>query len=114
MRSASSGFQQKAEAVEADMNTHYARLSVRKTETPGEGTLVLGFNAGLLKEGMVYEIRNIMGQLVLAEVGPAAINNRGLGFGASWCNTPDQILKMGREGLWLTEEEWRKHHEYSR
>lgn len=43
------------------------RIAVRS-----DGGLILGKNAGVLEPGMVYEIRDILGELTLIELGQSA------------------------------------------
>ena len=54
------------------MSARFARFVVRPGY--GDGSVpLLGFNHGLFREGVVYEATEVMGEIVLREVGPSPL-----------------------------------------
>lgn len=85
---------------------------VCRSRMDGSGDLILGSmfksQTGLLRPDVVYEIVNIMGELLIRPVGPAAINSDGSSrhlIGASWMNAFGEIPSMtgGRHLLTIEE-----------
>ncbi len=72
------------------------------------GALFKDQPAGLLKPGVIYEIREVLGVLTIVEVGPAAIGHdrRDSMTGVHWCNEVGFILNVGRGEHLLTQDEW--------
>jgi hypothetical protein len=88
-----------------------ARLAVRS-----DGQLILGKNVqGLLKAGMIYEIVNVLGELVVREVGESCASYQDREFDAgrldpredwipaTWGSTPNVLVHNGYY-LFTTEE----------
>lgn len=78
----------------------------------GRGDLILGAMTksqnGLLKPGMIYEIVDVLGELVLKEIGPAAIKAGGESLravGASWSNEFGHIPTLTGGRYLLTQNE---------
>lgn len=79
--------------------TPLARLLVRPTED-GRGDLILGVMfkkqvPDLLRPGLVYEVREVLGAAAIVSLGEAAIGRdagASLIPGIHWLGTPDQIL----------------------
>jgi len=76
-----------------------ARFVIRPDEKGQDDKLILGcsFNSGVLKPGFVYEIQEILGQIMIREIGPSSCgysqeNTKG---GISWCNDANQIIHGG-------------------
>jgi len=83
----------------------FARFVVR----PGCRGALLGINHGLLREGVVYEVVELLGEIVLREVGPSPL---GLPaeesirrFAFSNDNRVDDLLQHAGTGIVLTTEE---------
>lgn len=94
-----------------------ARFVTRPTGKDGKGPpdLILGaaFKGAEshLNAGKIYEIREILGELVIAEVGPAAIgwtHKTSLIGRVSWTNDVNYILEMSRSHHLLTAAEFQE------
>ncbi len=73
--------------------TQFARFVVR----PSCGGALIGLNVGLLKTGVVYEIRDVLGDLVLREVGPSPLGISPCGeartrYGFSNAQSTEQLM----------------------
>lgn len=89
-----------------------ARICVR----PGDhedgrqrGALILGAMApgGPLKEGVVYQIEEVLGTLCIREVGPCALSmDRREGVPGSWQMTANDIIGTAGSPHLLTADEW--------
>jgi len=84
-----------------------ARFVLRPNFEGKDDKLILGcsFQSGRLKPGVVYEIVDFMGQIMIQEVGESACkmtrpDSKG---GACWCNDANQIIHSGNH-LLTTEE----------
>ncbi len=90
-----------------------ARLVTR--DAGGNDGLVLGVRfkgAELLRPGRVYEIRNVMGELMIVDVGPSAVkplmpDYDGLSYRLEccWGNSAGHLLECHSKQVFLTEEE---------
>lgn len=89
-----------------------ARIVMRgPDETDGLGLLALmDKNQKFFKRDTIYQIDEIMGELVIREVGPSAIrrNSRMSNFPACWGSDISSILHVCGKYLWLTIEEWKQ------
>lgn len=75
------------------------RIVIRPDENGEDEKLILGcsFNTGVLKPGFVYEIQELLGQIIIREIGESSCgyshqNTKG---GISWCNDANQIIRTG-------------------
>jgi hypothetical protein len=94
-----------------------ARFTIRPHED-GKGDLILGAlykaqNADLLKPGVIYEIREVMGELQIVDVGASAIRlNMNLGpIHVCWQHSVDYILSVSGKVHLLTENEFKEYSE---
>jgi hypothetical protein len=93
------------------MNT-IARFTIRPTdETSQEGDLILG---GLFKRGQnqglvpgkIYEIQNVLGELVIVDIGDSAIKLYERTFvNVNWALSINSVLTQGAGQHLLTEKE---------
>jgi hypothetical protein len=86
-----------------------ARLVTRASDDPKDG-LILGARAsGFLKQGHVYELVQVLGELVLRDVGPSCVkkllNVPGSGPPISWGSSVDTILHLGKP-VFMTVDEY--------
>lgn len=93
-----------------------ARFVIRPNKNGGDDKLILGcsFNSGVLKPGFVYEIVEILGQIVIREVGESSCkyshqHTKGM---ACWCNDANHIIYSGTH--LLTDKEYNEHIHESR
>jgi hypothetical protein len=95
---------------ESSMRT-LARFTIRPAdESPDKGNLIIGAlfkqQSPLLAPGRIYEVRLVLGEMVIADVGPAAIEQSGQGLvGACWNQDVNQILSVTQGAYLLTRSE---------
>ena len=90
-----------------------ARIVTRDSENPNDGLIIgIRLGPGDLKQGRVYEISEILGELVIEDIGPSAIKStmpeyEGLGYSLNvcWGNSAEHILNCGGKWQYLTEAE---------
>lgn len=88
--------------------------------------LVLGAcfkNQAWMKAGRVYEVRNVLGEIQVVDMGPAAIGSRiamqyppeegGTVFGRSWGSSANELLGVLGKNLFLTVAEQKEQCEQS-
>jgi len=73
----------------AKTKTPFARFVVRK-----DGGLMLGKSFGLLKPNRVYQIIEILGELIIKDMGPSAISEPSPP-GLTWSRTANDIVTNG-------------------
>ena len=53
-----------------------ARIVTRDSENPNDGLIIgIRLDPGALKQGRVYEISEILGELVIKDIGPSAVKS---------------------------------------
>jgi hypothetical protein len=90
-----------------------ARIVTRDSENPNDGLIIgIRLGPGALKQGRVYEISEILGELVIKDMGPSAIKStmpeyEGLGYSLDvcWGNSVDHILRCDGKWKYMTEAE---------
>lgn len=82
-----------------DIFKSIGRIVIRPNEDGSDDKLILGcsFNAGVLKPGYVYEIQQVLGQIVIREIGPSSckMTHKNTKGGISWGNEANQIITHG-------------------
>jgi hypothetical protein len=69
----------------------FARFVIRK-----DAGLILGkCFGGLLNPNRVYQIDEVLGELIIRDVGPSAIDTQRGVHGLSWNNTANEIVQGG-------------------
>lgn len=86
--------------MEDEIFKSVGRIVIRpKNENGDDDKLILGcsFNAGVLKPGYVYEIQQILGQIVIREIGKSScgFTHKNTKGGISWGNDANQIITYG-------------------
>ena len=90
-----------------------ARLIVRVCDSSDGLIIGVKTNGGnLLNPGHVYEVREILGELILVDIGPAAIkatkpeyDGKPYSLSVCWGNGIDMVLDCCGKELFLTEKE---------
>ena len=80
----------------------FARIIV----IPDERGLLLGKSFGnILRPGILYQINNILDELVISQLGKTAMRKDARhGLPPNWCNDASDIIESGKH--LYTEEEW--------
>jgi hypothetical protein len=86
-----------------------ARLVTRASDDPKDGLIVGARASSFLKQGHVYELVQVLGELVLRDMGPSCVkklrNEPEQGPPISWGSSVDTVLGLGKE-LFMTKEEY--------
>lgn len=94
---------------DTQVNRVLARLSTRGTGRDGKGTVDLILGAGMkgnnLKPNTIYELRETMGVLSVAEIGPSAAVEKEQPLSV-WTSGLSYLVEVYRERWLLTHEEW--------
>jgi hypothetical protein len=90
-----------------------ARIITRDSDSPNDGLIIgIRLDPNALKKGRVYEISEVLEELVIKDIGPSAIKGtmpeyegRGYSLDVCWGNSVDHILDCDGKWKYLTEAE---------